>query len=152
VQPDDVLKQDWMDFEFTRDIWGKGERDLFLRVLKEGMACRAGRERGRGRGRGGDYWGEGQNWWNTGYPPHPGFPPPHFQPPFGFYPHPPSLQYPHQPPMQFQGVGQGQGHQQHLNDPRKRPQNNEGFRPSGVQQRQRQDRQEEPKLEEEKRC
>jgi hypothetical protein len=24
VQPGDVLKHEWKDFDFTRDIWGKG--------------------------------------------------------------------------------------------------------------------------------
>jgi hypothetical protein len=72
VQPGDVLKHEWKDFDFTRDIWGKGERESFLSVLKEGMAGRAGHGRGRGRGRGEDFWVEGQKWWNAGY--HPGNP------------------------------------------------------------------------------
>jgi hypothetical protein len=47
VQPGDVLKQDWKELDFARDVWGKGERDSFLQVLREGMAGRAARGRGR---------------------------------------------------------------------------------------------------------
>jgi hypothetical protein len=77
-------------------------------------------------------------------------PPPNFLPPFSYYPHPPLMQYPHQPHMQFQGAGQGPGQQQQLNEYRQRPltQNNQGFRPSEGQQRQRPERQEESGQEE----
>jgi hypothetical protein len=34
VQPSDVLKQDWKELDFARDVWGKGERDSFLQVLR----------------------------------------------------------------------------------------------------------------------
>jgi hypothetical protein len=150
VQPDDVLKQDWKDFDFARDIWGKGERDSFLIVLKEGMAGRAGRGRGRGRGRG-KITGERGRTGGTRAIPHI----------LDFLLHTSNHHLVSTPihPLcstrinhlcSFRGQGKGQGHQQHLSDPRQRPQNKEGFRPRGVQQRQRQDRQEEPKQEEAK--
>jgi hypothetical protein len=59
VQPGDVLREDQKKLDFACDIWGKGERDPFLEVLRTGMVGRVGRGRGRGRGRGEEFWGEG---------------------------------------------------------------------------------------------
>jgi hypothetical protein len=49
VQPGDVPRQDWKELDFAWDVWGKGERDSFLKVLKAGIAGRGGRGRGRVR-------------------------------------------------------------------------------------------------------
>jgi hypothetical protein len=48
-----------------------------VKVLKEGMAGRAGRGRGRGCGGRDEFWEEDPSWWNTGFGPQ-NFPPQQF--------------------------------------------------------------------------
>jgi hypothetical protein len=92
VQPVDIFDQDSKICTFASEIWGKGEHESFDQVLKNSMAGRATQGRVRGHGGREEFWNE-QGWWNPNYPLHPGFPPPQFQPQYGFYPTPPS------PPM-----------------------------------------------------
>jgi hypothetical protein len=81
------------------DILNADLKRSYLEALKEGMAARG--SRGRVRGQGGrydeDYWRGGPGWWNHGFSGP--FPPPQFQPPYGFYSSP--LMHPgpkHAPP------------------------------------------------------
>jgi hypothetical protein len=61
VQPGDTLKPELKVCNFTDGIWGRGEHDSFLQVLKEGTAGRAGRSRGQNNMD--EFWND-QSWWN----------------------------------------------------------------------------------------
>jgi hypothetical protein len=85
VQSGDMLHQDFKVSSFVDEIWSKGECESFAQVLKNSMDGTTNRGTGRGQGSREDFWSD-QNWWNPNYPLHPGFPPPPFQPHYGFYP------------------------------------------------------------------
>jgi hypothetical protein len=70
VQPRDTLSLDPKVCTFVAKIWGKGERESFVQVLKNSMAGRENKGRGRGCGGRKDFWAD-QNWWNPNYPPPP---------------------------------------------------------------------------------
>jgi hypothetical protein len=67
VQPRDTLSLDLKVCTFVAKIWGKGERESFVQVLKNSMAGRENKGRGRGCGGRKDFWAD-QNWWNPNYP------------------------------------------------------------------------------------
>jgi hypothetical protein len=80
VQVGDTLQEDPKSGEFVKDFWGRGERESFVKVHKNGMAGRAGKGRGRGgRGEEMSSWGEDPSLWNPGFGPQ-NFPPQQFEP------------------------------------------------------------------------